>query len=100
LIDKSTFENLGMRDKSADLSPQRLDFLTKVFDIVCEIYSIPLDALEEREALAIKIIVESRSIADEGKMLEAARKAAESYRQKSRRPSLSVVPSAVSSHKK
>jgi hypothetical protein len=89
-----------MRETIAGLNPERLDFLTKVFDIVCEIYSIPPEAMAEREALALNIIIDSRSIADRGKLLEAARKAAENYRQKDNRPTLRLVPSTPPSHKK
>ena len=98
--DRTIFERLGMRDEVADVSPDMLDFLTKVFDIVCEIYTIPPNAMEEREALALSIILDSRSIADRGELLEAARKAAESYRHKGKKPMLRLVPSTPSSHKK
>jgi hypothetical protein len=56
LSDQSIFEKFGMRERIADISPDRLDFLTKVFEIVCEIYSIPVGARNEREALALEII--------------------------------------------
>lgn len=98
--DQSIFEKLGMHEQIADLSPERFDFLTKVFEIVCEIYSIPPSALQERKALAMQIILDNRTIADRGKLLEAARKAAESYLQKRKKPSLTLVPGTSSSHKK
>jgi hypothetical protein len=100
LVDPSTFEKFGMREQIVDLSSERLDFLTKVFEIVCEIYSIPQGAQEEREALATQIILDNRTIADRGKLLEAARKAAESYLQKRKKPSLTLVSGTLSSHKK
>jgi hypothetical protein len=99
VTDEHTFETFERRYKALDLSPERFQFIKNAFDTVCEIYSIPDDAIDEREFLALHLIVGSRSMPDDGKVLEAARKAVENYRQKSRKPMLRLVVSAASSHK-
>jgi hypothetical protein len=96
--DQATFQSLGRQERLAGLNPERVRYLTKVFDLVCEVYSIPVDALDEREALAVSMIIDSRSITHDGRLLEEARRAVESYRSRGRKSRLRLVPSPVSSH--
>lgn len=99
MTDEHTFETFERRYKASDLSPERFQFIKNAFDTVCEIYSIPDHAIDEREFLALHLIVGSRSVPDDGKVLEAARKAVENYRHKNRKPVLRLVVCSPSSHK-
>jgi hypothetical protein len=80
LIDPFAFEAAAANDNTRYVNSERLTLLKKIFETVCEIYSIPSSAKAERQALAIRIIVESRSVEDTGKLLESARQAVEGFR--------------------
>jgi hypothetical protein len=95
-----SFKYFESRYKLPDVSPERLAFIAKVFDTICEIRAIPPDAKDEREALALNIILNSRTVTDEGKLIELARKASERYRREDRKPSLKVVYDQRASPKK
>jgi hypothetical protein len=86
-----SFKYFESRYKLPDVSPERLAFIAKVFDTICEIRAIPHDAKDEREALALNIILNSRTVKEEGKLIELARLASERYRSKKPKPVLKVV---------
>lgn len=61
----SNFENAVVRRQAGYISPERLTSLKKIFETVCDEAAIPADASDDRDALAIEILVTSETIESE-----------------------------------
>jgi hypothetical protein len=71
-----TFESAVVRQRAGYISPERLTALKNIFDTVCDEVAIPADASDDRDALAIKILVTSETIESEMMLVLAAMQAA------------------------
>lgn len=75
-----TVEDLAIRNEAGVISPERLSTLKRVFDTVCQEAAIPVDAKNERNDLAHKLIVASSTAEEESLLLVLARNAVANYR--------------------
>lgn len=72
----STFENAVVRRRAGYISPERLTALKNIFETVCAEAAIPADASDDRDALAINILVTSETIESEMTLVLTAMQAA------------------------
>jgi hypothetical protein len=71
-----TFESAVVRRQAGYISPERLTTLKNIFETVCDEAAIPADASDDRDALAIKILVTSETIESEMMLVLVAMQAA------------------------
>ena len=79
---KFTLESISLREDASYFSPEKLALLKRIFDMVCAEAEVPSDAKDERDALAVRMLVASKITEDEPSLIALARKViAESRRQ-------------------
>ena len=71
-----TFENAVVRRPVGYFSPERLTTLKKIFETVCDEAAIPADAIDDRDALATKILVTSETTQSDMMLVLAAMQSA------------------------
>jgi hypothetical protein len=73
-----TPESVATRPDASYFSPEKLAMLKRIFDAACKDASIT--AKEERDAIALKLLVASKTIDDEAALIVVVKDAIASYR--------------------
>lgn len=71
-----TFENAVVRHKASNFSAERLATLKNIFETVCDEAAIPAEAVDDRHAVATKILVAGETITSEMMLVLTAMRAA------------------------
>ena len=71
-----TFEHAVVRHKAGNFSAERLVTLKNIFETVCDEAAIPVEAGDDRHALAAKILVAGETITSEMMLILTAMQAA------------------------
>ena len=71
---KFTLESIALREDASYFSLEKLALLKRIFDMVCAEAKLPSDAKDERDALAVRMLVASKITEDEPSLIALARK--------------------------